>query len=400
MSDIFVARQPIFTKRQHVFAYELLFRSAKGQTAYLGKDGNRATAQVLADGVLEFGLTKLTNHHKAFVNFPADMLMEPFVAALPKDIIVIEILETVTPTPEIINRCKVLKEKGFRLALDDFVFSPAYRDLVALADYIKVDFRVSTVEERQALAKQLARPGLVFLAEKVETYAEYQEAVACGYDLVQGYFFGKPDVLAGKTVRLAEQSAILFMKELMNKDINYKCLESILRRDISLSYKILRFINSSYFGFKMEITSIMQALTLVGKRDLYKWSSLLVLSSLALNKTPELLRLSLVRARFAELIAEQLKKENAHEFFLAGMFSLIDAFLDRSMAEVVSGLPVREPVKAALLGENNAIGMTLKLIACYERADWDSGAEYALKLGLAEEQLANDYYQAQLWHSW
>lgn len=400
MSDIFVARQPIFTKDQRVFAYELLFRSAKGQTAYLGKDGNQATAQVLTDSLLEFGFTKLTNRRSAFVNFPADMLMEPFVAELPSKLIVIEILETVAPTPAIVYRCKELKGKGFRLALDDFVFSPVYKDLIALADYIKIDFRTTPGPERQALVKQLARPGLVFLAEKVETAAEYREAVACGYELIQGYFFGKPDVLSGRTVRLIEQSAVLFMQELLNKDVDYKRLEDILRRDISLSYKILRFINSSYFGFKMEITSIKQALILIGKQDLYKWSSLWVLSSLAMDKPPELLRLSLVRARFAELIGERLRRKNTHEFFLCGMFSLIDAFLDRPMAEIVSELPVREYVKSAMMGENNLLGTVLQLVAFYEQADWENGATCATKLGLAEEQLADSYYRAQLWKSW
>lgn len=399
MSDIFVARQPIFTKDQRVFAYELLFRSAQGQTAYLGQDGNQATAQVLTDSLLEFGFMKLTNHRTAFVNFPADMLMEPFVAELPSNMIAIEILETVPPTPAIVYRCKELKEKGFRLALDDFVFSPVYKDLIALADYIKVDFRTTPGSERQALVKQLARPGLAFLAEKVETAAEYREAVACGYELIQGYFFGKPDVLSGRTVRLLEQSAVLFMQELLNKDVDYKRLEEILRRDISLSYKILRFINSSYFGFKMEITSIRQALILIGKQELYKWSSLWVLSSLSMDKPPELLRLSLVRARFAELIGEEMKRKNTHEFFLCGMFSLIDAFLDRPMVEIVSELPVRQYVKEAMTGGHNLLAIVLQLVGFYEQADWENGAKCAAKLGLTEEKLADAYYRAQLWKS-
>lgn len=397
MFSSFVARQPIFTKKQQVFAYELLFRQAQEHSTCQASDSNDATIQVLENTLINLGFEQLTNHHPAFVNFPADILMSSFITALPKEMIVIEILETVHPTPEIILRCQELKALGFRLALDDFIFSPDYEPLLPLADYIKIDFRATTTSERQALVNQLKRPGLLFLAEKVETHEEFQEALSSGYSLFQGYFFCKPEILTGTSVQINKHSAFLFMQELIEPEINYKKLENILRHDISLSYKILRFINSPYFGFRTEITSIHQALTLLGQKELYKWSALLVLSNLAVNKPAELLTLALVRARFAELIAKQMRQKNGYEFFLAGMFSLMDAFLNRSMNDIVTNLPIHEDVKDAMLGSDNTIGKVLRLIAAYEKADWAEGESLSASLKLSESQLAEDYYQAQLW---
>lgn len=399
MADIFVARQPILGKDKQVYAYELLFRGAADQFGYQALDGERATAQVLENSLLNIGLAKLTNQRPAFVNFPAAVLLNPFVMQLPAELIVIEILETVVPTPEVLARCRDLKTCGFRLALDDFVLSPDYRALVDLADYIKVDFRLTQGAQRRKLVEALGRPGLTFLAEKVETDQEYQAAVADGYQLLQGYFFSKPETIAGKTLTLAEQTAWLLLEELAEDEIDYARLEKLIRRDVALSYKILRFINSPYFGFQMEITSIRQALTMVGQKELYKWACLLVLGKLGAGKSPELMVLALQRARFAELLAEKLPGHRTYEFFLGGMFSLIDAFFNCPMEQAAAVLPVKQPVKDALLGGANTLGLVLRLMEAYERGDWEQGRLFAMSLGLSETALANVYYEAQLWGS-
>ena len=400
MSSVFVARQPIFTKNQQVFAYELLFRCAKEHTTYQAADGNQATARILIDSLLELGFNELTNNRTAFVNFPAELLLAPFVEELPLDMIVIEILETVLPTQSIIDRCKDLKAKGAQLALDDFILTPQYQELAALADYIKIDFRATDPHTRRSLAVKLSRPGLSLIAEKVETFEEYSEAISCGYDLIQGYFFCKPQVVSHKTLHLAEQPVMDFLQELSGETVDFDQLESILRRDLALSYKLLRLINSPYFGLNKEITSIMQALTLMGQKELYKWSSLLLLSSFSSLKTPELLKLSLVRARFAELMAQHLARPDAHEFFLGGMFSLINVFLDHPMNDALSCLPIRQCIKDGISEENNTLGLVLRLATSYEHADWNKSAAYATQLGLPEALAADAYQQAQGWHNW
>ena len=397
MGDVFIARQPILTKDQEIFAYELLFRSTKEQGAYAAIDGNKATAQVLENSLLTIGLSELTHHRPAFINFPAEVLLSPFVLELPPDEIVVEILETVVPTPEIVARCRLLKERGIKLALDDFIFAPEFQELIELADYVKIDFRLTQGEDRWALVKRMARHGLVFLAEKVESRAEYRDAVDNGYSLLQGYFFSKPEVVAGKTMQLAEQSAMLFLQELAKEEVDYRQLETVIRHDVPLSYKILRFINSPYFGFRKEITSIRQTLTLIGQRELHKWACLLVLSSLNTDKPTELMTMALVRARFSELIAGQLRYTNPSDFFLGGMFSLIDAFLDCPMTEAAAKLPIKEEIKAALLGTANQVGMILQLVNAYEKGNWEQGRMFAMAIGLSESWLADAYYQAELW---
>lgn len=397
MSYNFVARQPIFTKKQKLFAYELLFRDGPQATEYKALDGASATIQVLENSLLNIGIKKLTNGHPAFVNFPTEILMAPFIMDLPADTIIIEILETVIPTVEIIEQCKKLKAAGFHLALDDVVPSSSNMALLPFIDYLKVDFRLTNRKERRDIIKQFNRPELVFVAEKVETYTEFEEAVHDGYSLLQGYFFSRPEVLNNKSVQIVKQTVVLFMQELMVAEVDYKKLEDILRHDSALSYKIMRFINSPYFGFQTKINSIRQALTLLGQKELYKWSALFVLSNFAINKPAELLILSLVRARFAELISIRLGQKNKTEFFLLGMFSLMDAYLDQSMNEIVGSLPVSDEVKQSMLGERSIMGTVLALITSYERADWADGSMLAETLNLSEYQLAEDYYHAQLW---
>ncbi|MBB5335731.1 EAL and HDOD domain-containing protein [Pectinatus brassicae] len=397
MRNNFIARQPIFNKNKQVFGYELLFRSSAHSQNDNIFDNDRATLQVLEDSLLGTGITRLTNRKIAFINFPTNILLAPFILNLPKDILIIEILETVLPSTDIIIQCKKLKMAGFSLALDDFSTLSVNTELLPFVDYVKVDFRVTNRHERREFIKKYKQYNIVFLAEKVETYDEFKEAIHDGYSLFQGYFFSKPEVLITKAVNLISKTTFQFMRELMMEEPNFNKLESILSHDVSLSYKILRFINSSYFGFSRKITSIRQALMLLGKDGLYKWSSLFILSSYIKNKPSELLVLSLVRARFAELIAEQLQQENPNEFFLAGMFSLLDAFFDCPLDVILENLPIHDEVKQGIKFSNNIIGKVMSLVAACEKADWNKCAQLSEKLHIPYPILLNKYNQAQQW---
>ncbi len=398
MPYTFVARQPIFSKNQQAFGYELLFRTALGEDNYNAIDGNKATLQVIENSLFNIGIDKLTNGRRAFINFPTDVLMAPFITSLPKQIIVVEILETVLPTKDVIQQCQKLKEAGFHLALDDFSSHSNNAQLIPFIDYLKVDFLATNRKERRDFIKHFKRPDISFLAEKVETHAAFKEALHDGYNLFQGYFFSKPEVLNHRSLHIMEQTSIEFMRELMQDEINFNRLECILSHDVSLSYKILRFINSSFFGFNSKITSIRQALTLLGKEELYKWSSLFILSSMIVNKPTELLVCALVRARFCELMSKLLKAENPNEFFLAGMFSLMDAFLDQPLEIILDSLPINRNVKAAILGKGNAvISNVLQLAIACEKGSWEELTNLANQLQLAEEWIASNHYNAQLW---
>lgn len=399
MNDIFVGKQAIFTTEKEIFAYELLFRGNPYQNFYKAPNGDRATARLLENSLLEFDLAKLTKKRPAFINFSAELLMKDFIEVLPKEIIVIEILETAQPTERFVKRCQKLKGLGFKLALDDFVFSPQYENLIALADYIKIDFRATARAERFNIRNKYRNSDIVFLAEKVETHEEYQEAVAFGYELIQGYFFAKPEIVAGKTAKVSAQVLVSFLVELTKKNFDYSVVENLLRYDISLSYKLLRLINSPYFGLRKRITSLKQALSLIGQEDLCKWASLLLLSSLTQRKSPQLMLRALTRARFLELSSQRLGAKNSRAFFLGGMFSLMDIFLECPMVDIVNNLPFLEEIKAGMLGYPNKMGMLLEIVMAYEQTEWKRAEVFALVLGLKQNEIIEDYYQSMLWSS-
>lgn len=399
MNDIFVGKQAIFTTEKEIFAYELLFRGNPYQNFYKAPNGDRATARLLENSLLEFDLAKLTKKRPAFINFSAELLMKDFIEVLPKEFIVIEILETAQPTERFVKRCQKLKHMGFKLALDDFVFSPQYESLIALADYIKIDFRATARAERYNIRNKYRDSDIVFLAEKVETHEEYQEAVAFGYELIQGYFFAKPEIVAGKTAKVSAQVLVSFLVELTKKKFEYSVVENLLRHDVSLSYKLLRLINSPYFGLRKRITSLKQALSLIGQEDLCKWASLLLLSSLTQRKSPQLMLRALTRARFLELSSQRLGARNSRAFFLGGMFSLMDIFLECPMVDIVHNLPFLEEIKAGMLGYPNKMGMLLEVVMAYEQTEWKRAEVFALVLGLKQNEIIEDYYQSMLWSS-
>lgn len=397
MNDIFVGKQAIFTVKKEIFAYELLFRTNLYQNFYKASNGDRATARLLENSLLEFDLEKLVKKRLAFINFSAELLMKDFIEVLPKDLIVIEILETAEPTANFIKRCLELKKMGFKLALDDFVFSPQYEALIDLTDYIKIDFHATARAERYRIRNEYRDRNIVFLAEKVETREEYQEAVDFGYELIQGYFFAKPEVVKGKTAKVSSQVLVSFLVELTKKNFEYSVVENLLRHDIALSYKILRLINSPYFGLRKRITSLKQALSLIGQADLCRWASLLLLGSLVERTSPKLNLKALTRARFLELSSQRLGSKNSKAFFLGGMFSLMDVFLECSMEEVVNNLPFLQEIKAGMLGYPNKMGMLLQIIVAYEEMEWKRAEVFALVLGLKQNEIIEDYYQSMLW---
>lgn len=397
-SEVHVARQPIFDRSLNVFGYELLFRN-NIMNVYNGLDGDQATHSVIANSFLLFGLETLTSGKKAFINFTGNSLKNNIPAMLPKELVVVEILETVSPEEAILTACRTLKQNNYMLALDDFVFQPEYKPLLELADIIKVDFRITPPKERAALIQRLQDYPVKLLAEKVETLDEFKEALQMGYSYFQGYFFCKPVVVSGKSLPEYKVNYFQILKELNQPQLNFSQLEAIIKRDVSLSYKLLKFINSATFGFKNPIRSLKQALTLLGQKELTKWMSLITLNGIADYKPGELILESLIRGRFAELLAGtvQLRKRMA-DAFLMGLFSLIDALLDRPMEEILTELSLEEEIKQALLMEgNHAFSQLYRLILSYEKGDWTVFSVYVKEMQLDEHKVLTAYREALLW---
>ena len=298
----FLARQPIFDRNQKVVAYELLFRSGL-QNLFPQVDGDQATKQVMADSFLLFGIESLTRQGKAFINFTKNILMQGYAELLPKKQTVIEILETMPAEPEVLEMLATLKNKGYTLALDDYIFQPEHRPFLDLVDIVKVDFRDIPQEKRAALSKGLAAKGIKLLAEKVETQEEYQEALDSGFSYFQGYFFAKPIMVSRKDLPGIKTHYLRIIKEINAPEMSFDKLADLIGKDVSLSYKLLQYSNSAAFRLRAEVTSIKQALARLGEKEVRKWATLVALSDMAKDKPDELIMSSVVRAKFSEQLA-------------------------------------------------------------------------------------------------
>ena len=370
--DVFVARQPIFDATRDVVGYELLFRDGLAN-AFSGIDGTEATRQVMLNTFVLFGVHRLTSGRPAFVNFTREALLGDMATLFPTQSLVIEILETVKEDPEVIAQCKKLREAGYTLALDDLTTIEGNEGLLECADIVKVDFRLVAPEQRRELAGYFRNKKIRLLGEKVETYDDFREAQDAGYALFQGYFFAKPEVLNRADVPGRRTHHLRLLRELQKPKVKLEEIEAIIKQDLALSYRLLRYINSSLFGLRAEIQSVRHALLLMGERDVRRWATLAALSAVANDKPPELIELGLARARFCENLRPILTQntEAAEELFLLGLFSVLDACMDMSITDALKELAIPARVKGALSGVPGAMRDVLELVLAFERADWD-----------------------------
>lgn len=384
----FLARQPIFDKDQKVYAYELLYRSGLKNNFYDDADGDHATSSVLTNGFLSIGMEAITRGKMAFINFTRNLLLKEIATVFPKEQMGVEILEDVEPDAEIVATCKKLKQSGYTLVLDDFVFRPEFTPLLEWVDIIKVDFINTDREARSSVIQQVNSKRIRFLAEKVETHAAFRQAVEMGYTYFQGYFFAEPEIIAGRVLSASKMNFLRLLQQVNQPELDYDKLEKIFKEDVTLTYKLLSYINSAYFGFPNRIRSIRHALTLIGLREAQKWLSLIAMSSMGNDKSEELVLTSLSRAHLCELLAPLVGlKERSSELFLMGLFSLLDAFLDQPLPDILVQLPISDDIKNALVGRQGLMGEVLKLVIFYEMGDWNQVSDCVSKLKSVESEL-------------
>jgi EAL and modified HD-GYP domain-containing signal transduction protein len=389
----YVARQPILDLRGRVHGYELLFRA--GPEAVFRGDGDFATRTMLDNSVL-FGMDKLTSGLPAFVNCTAESLTERLVDILPPSMTVLEILETVDPTPQVIVACRKLKETGFRLALDDFIWSPKWAPLVELADYVKVDFMQLNAAAREQLQKRLKGAAVALIAEKVETQEEYKQACKEGFTYFQGYYFCRPVLLKGRRVPANRLFHIRIMELLQHQPMDLKQIGDLVKRDASLAYRLLRLVNSPICAIRQEVRSIEAALVAVGEDAFRRIATVAIASELNANRPPEILRMAFVRGRFCELAA-RLCALDPTEQYLLGMFSLLPAMLEISMVELAPNLPLREKIREALVGALSRDSSLLMWADRYEHGDWMRCDAIAQSYSLNQETLVRCFEEAVVW---
>ena len=393
----FVARQPIFDPHQKVYAYELLFRSGM-DNFFDASDPDQASTSVIVDSLLLMGMEKLTGGDRAFINCTRNVLIKGYAALLPKDKVVVEILESVEPDDEVVGACLRLKRAGFMLALDDFIYEERLEPLLPLIDFVKVDFRETTERDRKALVEKLSPRGIKMVAEQVETRSELQQASEMGYTYFQGYCFSKPEIVVAQDIPGYKLNYLRVLQAVNQPEINLVELENIIKLEASLTYKLLRYLNSAFFGFRTEIRSIHHALALLGEEELKKWASLIAMAAMGADKPPELVVSVIVRAVFCESLAPRIGMTNrSNDLFLLGMMSLIDAVLDRPLPEILEKMPISHEIKEALLGVENRFRDVYETVIAYEAADWRSFAEKARKLNLDEETVPDLYLKSVEW---
>ncbi len=393
--NIYIARQPIFDREINLFGYEILYR-LRGEDNFYRQDGDEASLSVIKDTLLVIGAEKIAEGKRAFINFTRNLLLDDTPYLLPKEIAVIEILEDVEIDQELLSRCKEIKNRGYTLALDDFVYSAIDNNpLLSLVDIIKVDYRDTTPEERQKIVDRFKDTDIKLLAEKTETIEEFREAKKLGFSYFQGFFFSKPMIISRKDIPVSKINYLRILQELSKENLKLENLQQILESDPSLTYKLLKYINSSFFSLRYEVTSIRHALALLGESEIRKWAYLVVLGKLSQGLPDELIKISLIRARFCETVATKIGyADKKTEFFLMGMISTTDALIGRPMEEILQELPIATNIKNALLGDKSVYGMVYSLVLCYERGDWNGANRWSRKLSLKREMLPHIYTTA------
>jgi len=392
----FIARQPVFDGTREVFGYELLFRSGP-ENVFSSADGDRASTKVMSDSMLVHGLDALTTGRKAFVNVTRNILLDEAYTIMPPESTVVELLETVEPDNDVVEACRKLRRNGYLLALDDFVFESKYEKLLRELDILKVDFAATSPEQRAAHTRRNSGEYRL-LAEKVETYEEFQEAGELGYAYFQGYFFCRPEMLCAREIPGFKLNYLRILAEINKPDLDLDQLERVIQQDVALSYKLLKYLNSASFGMRNRVNSIRHAMTLLGEKSLRKWASLIAMNSMGVDKPSELLSYGLIRARMCELVSAATPlKERQHDLFITGMFSVIDALIDRPIDEVLAGIPIANDVKDTLLGESTDLTPVFRVVLAILECRLNDMNEWMQRLSLDEAKITECYRDAIVW---
>jgi len=399
--DAYVARQPIFDRKKKIFAYELLFRNSLDN--FMPKvDEDMASSQILSSTYYTIGIDKITSGKRAFINFTQNLLEDMVPLFFPKSTTVVEILENVKPSAKVIEALKIIRQNGHVIAMDDFIFSKESIQFLQHVDIIKIDFKMTSYDLAEAVIKKVNDAGFktLFLAEKIETNEEFQNALRMGFSYFQGYFFCKPEIIKGKQISTSQVSLLKITSEVNKENFDISVVEKFIARDVNISFKLLKYINSAYFKRMKEISTIKDALFMMGTDELKRFVTLMAVSQMNSSKPNELIYTSAFRAKFCELCGKASSRKNCpNELFTLGIFSLIDAILDQPMDKIMQQLPLLPRITEALIEKKGSMADYLKLTEAYEKADWAAVSNLCRITEINEADLPALYIDACSWSS-
>lgn len=393
----YAARQPILDQQKKLFAYELLFRDGVSNV-FPDIDEDEATSRIIEGSQVSYGIEDFTDNKPAFINFTLDTILKNYPTMMAPEAIVVEILETVQPGRRLLTAVKELKELGYTIALDDYEHKPVWKHFYPYIDIIKFDLRAMTMEEiADTLIELKPHSHIDMLAEKVETLEEFEQCKKLGFKYFQGYFFSKPELVKAKNLSPAQMTLAELLYETSNEILDLPKITQIFERDINLSYKLLRYTNSAAFKRRAEISTIKQALVVLGQHELKKFLSLLFTAQVNNSKPEELLKMAMVRARFCELLAKDNTQIDSAMAFLTGMMSLIDAILDESIDKIMEQLPLAAEIKNAIVKGEGQLAEILKLAIAFEKGDWEQESKLESVLNLTGKQITAKFAEAISW---
>ena len=366
MDNLFIARQPILDRDEQLIGYELLYRASDTDVAVF-EDGKLASTQVILNSFLDIGFDNLVGSTLAFINITEDFILNDSLTPMYEKFSVLEVLEEVKPTELVIKGVQRLKDKGYRIALDDFKYAPEYDKLLKLADYVKLDVIELNEEQIVQELEHLKGFDVKIVAEKVETQEVYEFCNKLNFDYYQGYYFCKPKVISYKSIPSNKLVVINLLRELNKEDFDFSEIEIAMSQDATLTYKLLRYVNSAAFSNRKEINTIKDALALVGGDTIRKWATLIIMMQLVDGKPHALLVSALVRARMSEI----LESDYTGEMFTIGLLSLLDALMDVPLEDLLDELTLSSHIKFALLDYAGDQGKVLLNVIHYEQGQWD-----------------------------
>ena len=371
MSDIYVGRQPIYNTNLGIHGYELLFRTGKNNAAAMGDlSADGATSTTIINSFLEIGLEKLVGDRLAFINLTEQFLLDESALPISPKQVVLEVLEDIPITAKLIMAVERLKKQGFTIALDDYIYNPSHKPIVALADVIKIDImqldQKTLVEHVNALKKFKA----LLLAEKVETLDEFEFCRDLGFDYFQGYFLSRPRIIKSKSMPSNKLAVLNLLAVLNDPSADVNDLEEAISFDVSMSYKILKLLNSAFFNFANKVESIKHAIVILGRNQLRSWASMMAMAKMD-DRPSEMIHLAMTRAKMCELLAEQANLGSLESYFTAGLFSALDILMEREISELIEPLPLSEDVVAALLSREGTMGEAVNCAIDYEMSKLD-----------------------------